>query len=235
VIALRRRLLALRGDQGVTIGELLVVVVVSMLIMTAVGAFFVSIGTSTTTANQRRNSTAQTANAMNAATALVRGGTALDTGGTKPIPSVIDAGPESLTFYAYDGTRTVADSRGVQVPAPNRVMLSVSGTGTSRSFKVTTWAGTDAAAAQTTRTFEGVVATTPTGGDPVFVFIDGSGNTLSPQPGTAGYDSSNNGSISAVRITLRISAALSNKVDPVVIVNTVALPNAGVQGEDSTS
>jgi hypothetical protein len=123
----------LRGERqsredGVSLIELMVVVMLSTLILAVIGTLFVNVSMKTTDSVDVRSSTADASNIMNAVSTTIRGSIPVPVKPSAsgvpndPLPAVQTAGANSLVVYSYTDA-------GPSFPVPLQVRYSVDSQG----------------------------------------------------------------------------------------------------------
>ncbi len=210
----RRRLRHARGDSGLTLAELMVTMVllgiVGSLMLTAV----VNV-TKTVNHNQANADSLDIARiGMNRLAKNVRSGMAIQRSGLADLPALAEIAPNKVTVYASLGA------------VPTKITYQING---SRELVETWYKGN--AASNPYWTFVTTPRTTvvahkiPAGSPALFTFLDTNGNPITNQTSTATTDLEQ---IRSVRINLTVDSDPARGGGPVVITNTVVLPNLGI-------
>lgn len=214
-------------DTGISLVELLVSMMLSAVLLTLVGTMFVNVARATTNANTTRQAATVAGTIANDLARSIRFAVQNPVDGQPALdPAVLSATPTSLTLSALVDTAAAN-------PAPSKLRYSATGgqlvverwttTATSGGYFVF---GTGAPAG--TRSLGGTIVA-PTGGDaPLFTYLDSTGAVLTP--GTNGLTAPQRAAVAAIRITVRVQAPGSGSA-PVVLENTVGMPNLGYAGE----
>lgn len=221
--ALARRLDTPR-DAGISLTELIVTVMVTGVLAAIVSTMFlnVALATSNSTATITRNGTA--ANVMDAVSTVIRvaAPNAVSTS-PDPDPAVVAGTGSSLTVFSYVDANptTVAPTRvGYRLDAQNN-LVEDRWTATNASGY---WVFTGSA---TSRTIGGPLVT-PTGTDPLFVYLDDQGAVITP--GGSGLTLAQRGDVAAIRVTVQVANSQSTGSSPIVLVSTIVMPNVAVTG-----
>lgn len=117
-----------RGDEGVSLIELMVVMMLSTILLGLVATLFVNVSVKTTQGVDVRSSTADASNIMNAVSTTVRGSVPIDVAPNSdgslnpPLPAIKTAGANSLVIYSYTDA-------GPSFPVPLQIRYSVNGQG----------------------------------------------------------------------------------------------------------
>jgi hypothetical protein len=165
------------------------------------------------------------ATGMNELTRVVRSGTELRLvgGGTQNAPVFVSATENAMTLYAYIDTDSAT-------PAPIRVRFSID---SDRRLVETRWDATTvespwAFVAEASPSYTRVIARSiPVGADPLFTYFLKNGTELVvPPSGT--FTEAQLRTIAAVRVQLTVQADITARAAPVVMRNTVSIPNLGI-------
>jgi hypothetical protein len=81
-----------------------------------------------------------------------------------------------------------------------------------------------------TRSLGGTIVAPTGSASPLFTYLDSTGATLAP--GTSGLSAAQRAAVASIRITVRVQAP-GTTAAPVVLENTVGMPNLGYAGEDA--
>ncbi|MCU1525668.1 MAG: hypothetical protein JWO18_2562 [Microbacteriaceae bacterium] len=204
-----------RSDDGVTLIELIVVIVVFGILSSMVLGLFVSANKSVATTSSTSQKTQAAANVMNELSRVIRSGTPNPiTGGTQD-PVFLSASAQSLSMYSYVDANAVSttpflvqfsiDSATGQV-LEKRWPASVGATGLF-SFNTT-------AQPSLTRTLPGRILSTSS----LFTYLDVNGNAL-----TVGTNAAQRALVRSVTVTVSLQSASA----AVTLQNTVGIPNVG--------
>ena len=226
---LRRRL---RDDDGMSIVELIVVMMITGVMLAAVGTFFVNVALVTTNANASTSRTNVAANIMNEMSKVIRtSSNNAIAGDDDPDPAIVSGTATALTVYSYVDTVATA-------PAPSKVTFRVDSNGVvfedrivgtiSGSYYVFT-------GATTTRNLGGPIV--PGG---LFTYLDTSNKAV--VPAASGLTLTQRNSISSIQVTITIAntsttggtapdAAKGNS--PIILSNTIGMPNLLLTGTDN--
>lgn len=226
-------------DDGITLAELLVAMMVFGIISTLVMGLYVSTVRATHVATSVATNTAMASNGMNEVARVIRAGTSNPVVG-QPIadPAFPVAGNEDLVIYAYVNLMTAEQT-------PVMVRYSVD---SQRRLVETTWAAQKLAGnkwkfptvsgSPTTGISVGVPATskriltstlaTRTASDPwLFTYHNADGETLGLEKNGA-LSLANTRLVASVTVSLFIQGSSEEKASRVTLVNTVGIPNLGV-------
>jgi prepilin-type N-terminal cleavage/methylation domain-containing protein len=222
------------ADQGLTLVELLVAMLIFSLLLVMIGGAFSTISKTITLATNTNQNVSFSSLGMNEMSKVLRFATTNPVLG-QPIdnPAFVTANNETLTVYTYvDADPTT--------PVPVEVTFSLDG---SRRLVESRYAAYSVAtgyyAFKTTpyfsRILTGIVLAPATGEPYLFTYQNASGSPLTP--GSTGLSSGPSGQINqvaAVQITLKIKGNTTNGANAVILTNTVGLPNLGIarSGQD---
>lgn len=218
---MRTRLKALRAhgsDEGISLVELIVAVMISAIALTVTTGLFVNVSRSTVVVGTSRAASGVAANAIDELGRVVRAASTNPTGTTTPAdPAVVSGTATSLTVISYIDTDPMS-------PTPSRVDFTVGPSPASNLTETRTagvlqptgyWSFTGAV---TTRTISGPLDT----GSPLFTYLDSAG---APVPQGSGFTLAQRQSIAAIRITVTVQRQGRVGSDPVQLTTTAALLN----------
>lgn len=207
-------------DAGITMVEVIVVMGISLLVLAMSMTFFIQVTRTTANAADRRDNTAQAANAMNAIGNYVRAATRLNPD-TTPIEAIVSARPEYLEFYSYTSTDGIS-------PAPIRVRIWID---SSRNLQVRAWATTSATSASRTQEYEGYLAPSPNlgaGEAYLFTYFDANGTQLG---GSGTLSAADAAKVRSIQVSVRLREEGSTTVAPITIQTLIVMPNLGISQE----
>lgn len=229
--AVHRRLHRLRAEpeQGLTLTELLVAVVLLSLIMTMVVAFF-SGANKAFNLNQTIDTNMRTAsNVMGEMSKTLRAATNNPLAGSNtPAPAFVQASATSVTFYAYVNLESSE-----QTPKQVRFSLNT----TNNTIVETTWAATALAGGlwsfpavtttpTSTRILGGPLLLAASGGPQVFTYLTGDG-TVVPFASTGSIPTTTVANIASVQVAVTLGSS-SDAGKNVALSSIVGLPNLGI-------
>jgi prepilin-type N-terminal cleavage/methylation domain-containing protein len=227
--ALRR---ALRDERGMSLSELVVVMMVTAIVLAAVATFFTNIAIVTTNANAATSRTNVAANIMNEMSKVIRtSSNNAVAGDDDPDPAIVSATASALTVYSYVDTSPTA-------PAPTKVTFRVDATGIvfedrikgtlSGSYYVFT-------GATTTRNLGGPIVATS-----LFTYLDTDSKAV--PIGATGLTPVQRDSVASIKVEITIA---NNAVrggtapdpakgnSPIILSNTIGMPNLLLTGTDN--
>lgn len=220
----------LRRDDGLSLAELLVAMVLLGIVLAMVTGLFVSVAKSVSQSQAVNDSTRVASNASNAMSKVIRVSTNLAVSGT-PVatPAIAFAGREALMLYS---NVDVSSAIGVadRPSRPTRVRFEINAT--SRQLTESRWRATETGrfwtfAAATTppssvRNLDGPFVA-PTGSvSPLFTYLD-SASVVVPTPASGTLSVADIKRIAFVQVTVSIGSAGGNTAS--TIVNTIKLLN----------
>lgn len=216
----------LRDDSGVTLAELIVVMMLSTLLLALAGQLFVSVARHTVTAEDLRMSTADASNIMNVLSTTIRASVNNGVAGrSTPDAAVVSATGASIVVTSYSDA-------GPSFPDPQRLRYTIDGQGrmieerwapnVSTGYAVFPSLGTEP---DSRRVLGNVVINAED--DPVFRYYNPLGVELVPI--TTGLTAAQRGQVAAVAITVKVRADNSHEV--ITLENTVGMPNLQYQRE----
>ncbi len=217
---------ALRDDRGLGLPELLITMVLIGVLTSAVVALFSSIASTFTKERSATDSANIAAIGMNEVTRIIRSGTEVPLLGGSRQRAVVAAGEDFLEFHAFIDTDSTS-------PEPVRVRFEIDG---DRDLIEQRW--TAIATSADTWTFppstatpdsERVIARKITPGTHLFTYFASTdpAATAMTVP-TAGFTAAELSSIRQVGVSLTVQADLTDRAQPVTLVNRVGIPNLGV-------
>jgi prepilin-type N-terminal cleavage/methylation domain-containing protein len=207
-----------RSDDGFTMVELLVTMLITGIVLALLGTFFANISRLTSWSGKDRDATGQAALALDAVRAVVRVATDNPTSATTTDPAVVSGTGTSLSILAYSNTSASAS-------APMQVTFSLDSTGTlveKRQLSTLSSSGY--------YVFNGAVTTSDiasgfslTAATPFFTFLDASGKALSA---TTGLTAANRAKVTFIRVTTTLTPATTGGADdPVIVTSSIGMPN----------
>ena len=222
-----RRVLALsRDDSGLSLSELLVVMMMFGIMMTVVTSLFISYTKAVGTGRSTDMDTRAASNGMNEVARIIRAGTANPVQGSAvPEPAFVDASRETLTVTAFVNLTSSANR-----PIKVRFWLNgqrdlVEETTQAVALANGYWRFTGAVS---TRVLASDVAVR-SGSDPwLFTYRKADGTVLTPNA-TGALDAGQRALVGSVQVTLSVRSGGAS--DPgVTLQNTVGMPNLAVVG-----
>lgn len=218
--AVRRiRSRASRRDQGYSLPELMVTMLLLSIVMAIMVTLVSSISRSFTRSEAADDSTNTAASGMNEMTRVIRSGTELRVsgGGASNVPVFVSATGNEVELYAFIDTNSAS-------PRPLRVRFSIDA---QRRLVETRWNATNTAApwtfAGTPSSSRVIARQIPTAAPSMFRFYDVAGVEMTPP-----FTVTQRKAIAAVRIQLRVQADETGRAAPVDLLNTVSIPNLGI-------
>lgn len=224
--ALERLRAGASRDEGISLVELIVGILVLGIVSALIAGLFTSTMQVVTVSSALDRNTRMASNGMNEMSRIVRAGTPYPVAGAiEPLPAFALVRNEEFTMYAYVNLAN-SDQK------PVKVKFSVE----NGSLVETTWNSTlqssgyytFGSSAPTTRTLASSVVPKASGSPYIFTYLDANGapiavpNTLQ---GLVGDDALR--SVAAVTITLTIQGSSTDTRSRVTLVNTVGIPNLG--------
>lgn len=219
MIRFRRRLAF--DDRGLSLAELLVAMMLSMLVVTMSAMFFVQTARITTATNKAQASTSQAINVANVVTAPIRVATSIPTS-SGMIPAIYSARAERVVFFAYLSTAPTEPT-----PAPTKVDLQVASDGrvvmtTCGLTKVGSVYREASCLSPSSRTLDVRVDNRSS----FFTFNDVNGGSISLVGSAIPAAALRN--ITSITINAAVGERGSD-AEPVTIRNTVQMPNIGIR------
>lgn len=218
-----RRRLGPASEAGVSLVELIVTIMVTGIVLSIVAAMFVNVAKVTADSNGTNTRSSIAANVMNEMSKVIRLAANNATASSEdPDPAIVSATASALTVYSYADTSPSA-------PAPAKVTFRVDSSGTVWEDRVagsasgSYWVFTGAATSRNLGS--------PIGTANLFTYLDQGG--LPVAPGSTGLTLAQRSTIASVRVTVTIANNPTLGSDPVVITNTVGMPNLLLTGTDT--
>ncbi len=211
------RLGRLGGDDGLSLPELLVTMVLFSLIGTVIVQTYAATTASVQRSTWRQDNTRLAQNAMETLTKSIRAGSKIEQYSATALPAFTEATETSLGVHAFLGDR------------PTRLTYTVDSSGQLVETRLTADAGSTApywtfSGTPTTRVVTDQVVNTAS--QPLFVYYDGTGTAFVPTPGdTASLDA-----VRSVEVSLSVQARDTGEVPPTVLEQRIYLPNLGAIG-----
>jgi len=223
VIARVRKSLRAGSDDGLSLVELLVAMLLTGIVLSLVGSLFVNVALVTSASNASTTKSSAAANALNEMVEVVRAAANNAVSTTVTDPAVVSATSTALTIYSFADTSPTA-------PAPIKVAFRMDGTNLvedrysgSNSTGYWVFSGTP-----TTRVIGNAVVTN--GADPLFAYLAADGSVVGA-PAVTALTLDQRKTITSVRITVTIANQSRTGDSPIIIVNTVGMPNLTTSGK----
>lgn len=198
-------------DEGITLVELLVVMMLSALVMTLAGTMFINVARATTSANGLRQSTAEAANIMTVASTDIRAGTRVPRPAADPYPAVQPGSSDrQLVLVTFSDTGPVLD-------APIQVRYRVD---RGRMLQER-WASSTTFPLASAPPFTRILGESVNATGPIFTYYDLAGARV-----TDLSTESQRAKVASIRVELTVTAPQSS--ESVKIVNDVGMPNVRV-------
>lgn len=230
-----------RDDEGVTLIELLVAMILLGLLLAIVASLYISSLNVVSLNRELSQNTKLAANAMNEASRVIRAGTENPkVPPTLPDPAFVLAKRDEVLMYAFINLTSAAEQ-------PQMIRLRIDRT--TGKFIESRWPAVQLADKRwqfpsnpcvtannpvgcTAPTVTSVVAETisPQGsGSDVFTYLDSTGQAITQS--SAGLSLADRRRVAAVRVNISVQRSLTDSSNPVVLVNTVGIPNLGFAQE----
>jgi prepilin-type N-terminal cleavage/methylation domain-containing protein len=227
VTGLRARLLRVgRDERGMSLPELLVAMAIFAILATVMVSFFTGFSRSYSADRSTSESTGVAASAMKELTRVIRAGTEIAVPGSegKNDPVFATASEDEVELRAFLDTDAVT-------PVPVLVRFSVDAENRliEERWTATRTAGSwsfPAAEASYRRTVAHAIVPRDQRETPLFSYLDASGDVIPFVSGSVPVQELH--SIAAVRVTLSVRTSARTDVEPVVLRNSVGIPNLGI-------
>lgn len=232
------------GDGGFTLAEMMVTVMLIGLLATMVAALVINASRSFTLDRAANDNTAIASNGMNELTRVIRAGTETRVSASEPLnnPVFLAIGKESMTLRAYldtdsanpqpivvrfqvDADRKLYEKRWKANASsePYWTFQNLPG-GLSGPYSAASSFWTNPAS---DRLIAQMITPQAAGQPAVFTYFTKDG--VEVDPGAAGVvDKTVLRTIASVTVTLSVQTDLTTRADPVVIQNSVGIPNLGI-------
>lgn len=220
-------------DAGVSLVELIVTMIVASIVLVLVGSMFVSVAKLTTNTQLTRDGVAVATNATNVLSRGIRSATDNQTSATTTDPAVVVAGSTSLTIYSYANAVNPTTPSDQTNLAPWLIQFSLDA---KNQIVEKRWVATasgsywkfvngTSATPKTTRTLSGLYVQDTTGTLPLFQYFDASMTNLGSSPSLS--------DIAFIKINVNLRSDSNPNATPIIITNTVGMPNLGLETSDS--
>lgn len=205
-------------EDGFTVIELLVTMVITGIVLAIAGTFFANIARLTSWSGKDREATGQAALALDAIRAIVRVAADNPTSSTTTDPAVLVAKPTQLQLTAYANTSSTNT-------APTRITLTID---TGGYLTVRRDPGTQSAdgywsytVSPTTSRITGPFSLSPS--TPFFTYINTGGTVMSS---ASGLSLAQRKTITFIRVTTTVdSTNAGGSSDPVIVTSSIGMPN----------
>lgn len=230
--ALRRRLRGASDDDGMSMVELIVVMMVSGVVLAIVGTMFVNVALVTSNANATTTRSNIAANIMNEMSKVIRtSSNNAIAGSDDPDPAIVTGTATALTVYSYVDTSATN-------PAPSKVTFRVDASGNVFEDR------TPGTVSGSFYVFTGATTTRPLGGPMIstglFTYLDTSNKVI--VPAASGLTLAQRNLVASIKVTVTIANSVTYRPtntttpasgnSPVVIENTIGMPNLLLTGTD---
>lgn len=222
---IRARLAAADNEDGVTLVELIVAMIITGFVLALTASFFIQTTKVTTSSVQTGNSSAVASNAIYEISNVVHQATTIPQSGKAPMTGVTTASTQKLVINSYVDVSTST------TPAPTQVTFTVDGSGNliearcvaaaSGSFWIFT-----SCASTSSRTIGGAIVAPVSPQLPLFTYLDSHGVAIPTVLGSVPPLSIP--SIASIQVSVNVLAA-GSKTAPVYLTSNVGMPNIGLQ------
>jgi len=210
-----------RSEAGLSLTELLVTIMLTAIVMTMVGSMFINVARITSNSNVTTTKSSTAANLMDAVSKVIRTASNIPVAGSDvPNPAIVAGTSSTLTLYSYVDTNSNA-------PEPTKVGYRVDAKGNLVEDR---WKGSSAGgnstfvSTATSRVLGGPILT-PSGSQALFTYIDSAGNVADT--------STDFESVASIRVTIGIANQLTTGSDPILLINTIGMPNLKLARDDT--
>lgn len=222
MIAWLRKRLNGATEEGLSLVELLVAMLLTGIVLALVGSFLVNVALATSASNATTQRSSAAANTMNELVKVVRQGANNAVSGQTVDPALVSATSSALTIYSFVDTSPTA-------PAPTKVAFRMDGTNLVEDRWTATspsgyWVFTGS---PTTRVIGNAIVTN--GADPLFAYLGADGKAVGT-PAVTPLTVDQRKLITSVQITVTIANQTRTGSSPIIIKNTVGMPNLTTSG-----
>lgn len=202
-------------ESGLSLVELLVTMLLTGLLLAMVGGLFVSVARATSDSNASTQKTSTAANALNEVVKVIKGGANNTVAAGAIDPAFVAATSTAVTLYSYSDTTAAA-------PAPTKVAFRLDGA----NLLEDRWTGTNTKGYWE---FTGTATTRVigTGTSAVFSYVLADTSVVT---GTTALTLEQRQAIREVKVTITVANRTTTSSDPIVLYNTVVLPNLNTSG-----
>lgn len=211
-------------ERGISLVELIVAIFVGGLVIAIVSSMYLGLSRTVQIGDTSSSSTKAASLAMTEVSIALRFATTNPSAGSQvPSPAFVTAANESITIISYIDSSATS-------PQPSQVNFALD---SSRRLVETRYAShlvngywTFYTTALWSRILTGAVVA-QSGTEPfLFSYLDSSNSVISP--GSGGLTASQYATVAAVMVTVKLAIATTAGTSPVVLQNTVGLPNLGM-------
>lgn len=208
-------------DRGLTIVELMVSMMITSIVLALIASMFINVARITSVANATTQRSSIAGNTMDEVSRVIRTATtnAVATS-VDPEPALVSATATALTLYSFVDAAPAA-------PAPTKVTFRFDNGYLIEDRILATdsngyWSYSGAVSS---RTLGGPFDLT--GGDPFFTYLNSAGTAI-----TVGSDIAQRKLVASIRVTVRITNLPAAGNDPIIVINTVGMPNLKLDRTD---
>ncbi|WP_181397343.1 PulJ/GspJ family protein [Cryobacterium arcticum] len=215
-----------RDDQGISLVELLVAMLLLAIVGVIVSGLYSSTMRTVSQARTLNSNTREASNGMNEVSRVIRAGTENPVSGAANQPALETAMRESVTLYAYVNLVSSAE-------LPVKIQLSLD---TSRRLIETQWPAietpvgsgffTFSTVSSSTRIMAGTVAPQSGSAPYLFTYVLKDGTELTSP--TGGLTPAQRQTIAAIKVTMTLQGSATDTRSAVTLQNTVGMPNLPV-------
>lgn len=209
-----------------SLAELIVTMMVTGILLAIVASMFINVARVTASSNASNARSSIAANVMEGITEVVRSAANNAVAFSEdPDPAIVAATATGLTLYAYADTVPT-------VPAPTKITYRVDASGNliedryASSLSGSYWVFATTA---TSRTLGGPISLTGT--EPLFAYLDSDNKVVTPAAG--GLTLAQRTTVASIRVTVRIENVNTATSKPIIVQNTVGMPNLNFTRTDN--
>lgn len=222
MIARLRTRLRSASEDGLSLVELLVAMMLTSIVLALVGSMFVNVALATSASNATTQRSGAASNTMNELVKVVRQGANNAVSAQTTDPALVSATSTALTIYSFVDTSPTA-------PAPTKVAFRLDGT----KLMEDRWTATNPSGywvftgSPTTRVIGQSLVTSGT--DPLFAYLDADGHAIGT-PATTPLGLEQRKAVVSVQIIVTIANQTRAGSSPIILKNTVGMPNLKASG-----
>jgi Tfp pilus assembly protein PilW len=213
-----------REDAGISMAELLVSSMLTVVVMALVGTMFVQVTRITTASNETQDYNGLASNAANELSAVLRVATTLAKSNVAtPDPAIVAGTRSSLTIYTLSNTSATN-------PAPAKVTFTLDATEKITETRCTGvasggfWTFTSCASTSSRSFGMGILLPTSTSNQ-LFTYRDVNGDPI--LIGTGSLTAAQRAQVASITVTIRVKT-VDSSTGAVLVSNTVVLRNLGL-------
>jgi Tfp pilus assembly protein PilV len=205
-------------DEGITLVEVLVAMVVISIVLLVVTNLFATVQSTTRAAISARNAVGQASNVMDELTRVIRMGTSTPvSGNATPSAAVVAGTPSTLTVTSYVDTSATA-------PMPTQVAFALSSGALQETRTASVASGSYAVytGAQTTRTIGSGLTSI------AFAYTDAGGAAITPSGTGSTLTAAQRAAVATITVTVTAPNSSGRTNDPIVLTSAVLMTDVAL-------